>query len=314
MSSFERGNFEKELEFCTNLYPGFSEIEGIISAFYKAREKFAEENAEVINSAHISLEEKEVKQKLKQGEPLYPQVIVRKDLMQDFFEAVAGEISKQNDNLLKEELEEFKEQFLAEAFPASKKSFYFTPEKVSSLLQLPPDSSMDSDLGTFIITFVLSSLYQYLLEDVPREIDTELWQQGCCPVCGSSPHFGMLKDEGARYLECWLCATRWWFPRLQCPYCNNTDHDKMGYFTLKSEKQETKVQKLVEGICHINFCKACNSYIKVFDARACESEDMLLTLHNLATLSHDILARKEGFLPGSHLYWICNEELQQLAN
>jgi len=160
-------------------------------------------------------------------------------------------------------------------------------------------TSLSADLVTFILTVSIGSLQQNgKLRDVFANDSTE---HKHCPTCGLPPHYGTIKEDGTRHLECWLCGTTWVHPRLKCPYCFITEQEDQGYFTTK----ET-------GCCKVHFCKSCNKYYKIFDTRLVGKPDIIAFIHNLATLSLDTLAVKEGFHPGSGLRWVSESEIAML--
>jgi formate dehydrogenase maturation protein FdhE len=162
------------------------------------------------------------------------------------------------------------------------------------------ETVLEQDLATFLFSMMLSSFYRQQLESSSEVLRTDLWEGGDCPLCGEKPHFGMLRSEdGAKVLECWLCGTRWVHTRIKCPFCNNEEQEDLGYFTAESNE-----------ICRVNFCKLCCQYYKVFDARKFDADGALsLSIHNLATLAYDLLARKEGFTAGSVLDWVNENEV-----
>ena len=162
------------------------------------------------------------------------------------------------------------------------------------------ETVLEQDLATFLFPLMLSSLYRQYLQSSAEVLRTDLWEGGDCPLCGEKPHFGMLRPEdGAKQLECWLCGTRWVHTRIKCPFCNNEEQESLGYFTIEGND-----------ICRVNFCKSCSHYYKIFDARKFQTDgDLILTVHNLATLDYDLKAREEGFTPGSGLEWVNEMEI-----
>lgn len=117
-------------------------------------------------------------------------------------------------------------------------------------------------------------------------IDGERWRRGYCPICGGSPDFGYLKRENsARYLICNRCDSEWLFQRLQCPYCDNKDQNKLQYYT--DEK----------GVYRLYVCDNCKRYLKAIDQRQVE-ETVLLPLERFMTIDMDRQALEKGYQPG----------------
>jgi len=122
-----------------------------------------------------------------------------------------------------------------------------------------------------------------LREAVGERIQKETWNYGYCPLCGSSPDMASLDDQGKRILHCELCGSEWRYPRLKCPFCENSEPKELGYFVSEEE----------EGF-RVDFCKKCKVYIKTIDMRVVESPAPL-ELENIITLHLDMLAHEQGF-------------------
>lgn len=116
-------------------------------------------------------------------------------------------------------------------------------------------------------------------------LDMENWRRGYCPVCGGNPDFSYLtKDTGARWLVCSRCDTGWLFQRLECPYCQNYDQNKLSFFTNEG------------GTYRLYICNQCKHYLKAVDLRQFKDE-VLLPLERLTTLDLDRQAQAEGYSP-----------------
>ena len=95
-------------------------------------------------------------------------------------------------------------------------------------------------------------LYAFARRVLPR-VRREEWRGSHCPVCGGSPYHGYL-DPGSRRktLICGKCFCPWTAPRLQCPFCDNTLQEQLGYY----------YQEQVPGE-RIDYCTACRSLLPV---------------------------------------------------
>jgi len=147
--------------------------------------------------------------------------------------------------------------------------------------------SKEVDLNPEVLQFlgrmaIKPSLFA-LRETISDTIEKMEWENGYCPVCGSGPDMACFEKNGKRYLHCGLCGQKWPFPRVRCPFCDNHDHETLGYFQAETE----------EGF-RIDFCRKCQKYIKTIDKRAFE-EPAPLELENLATIHLDLLAAEHGF-------------------
>jgi len=290
----------EEIKTCCRLYPEFASAEPLVKSLYQAKESFAKKP---LQPEPINLSAEEIQGRFAAGAPLVDKPAVDKKAFLELFRALSPQFVKKEPSL-KESLKEL-ETFFKDYFALQEGETWPVgdwPDLIAGAVEKTP---VQRDLATLIVTFILSSLFdlQYNLEQTD-DIDAAAWTQGGCPVCGVKPHYGLLKDkEGVRMLSCWLCGFRWVFSRLQCPYCLNKDMEDLGLFTVGDNQN-----------CRVHFCKNCRSYLKVFDLRDAVAEDAYLPVHNLATLSYDLHAAKEGFKPGSGLQWVNEEEQNQSAN
>ena len=132
--------------------------------------------------------------------------------------------------------------------------------------------------------------------------DDALWRKDHCPVCGSAPDLGLLKEQaepseflvakaGRLLLHCSLCGHLWRFPRLVCPSCGEGEHDKLDLFVPEGRERE-----------RIHACATCRHYLVVtnrvdtdaaFDADAAP-----------AALAHlDAAAQERGYTPICATAW-----------
>jgi hypothetical protein len=95
-------------------------------------------------------------------------------------------------------------------------------------------------------------LYAFARRAVPR-LNGEEWRRNRCPVCGGSPYHGYLDPESRRRtLICGKCFCPWTAPRLQCPFCDNTLQEQLGYFYQEQAPRE-----------RIDYCTACRSVLPI---------------------------------------------------
>lgn len=110
------------------------------------------------------------------------------------------------------------------------------------------------------------------------------WPHTHCPVCGSLPLIGELRDkEGFRHMTCSFCRTSYRVPRLQCALCGEQHHEKLSYFTADDETGY-----------RVEVCQSCKMYIKTADFRELDKK-ILPLIDDLESLSLDILAGNEGY-------------------
>lgn len=293
----------EEIKSCHQLYPEFESAQDLVSSLYKAKESFFKKYSESRTKAEITLTEKDVQERLSAGSPLIADPVADKKTFTELCKVVTAAIVKKEPSL-KDPMKQL-ESFVAEYFAKDDKRTVSVKDMPALIAEIVEKTPLKPDLTTFIITFMLPSLFgdYYNLDNV-ENINAALWEKGNCPVCGTKPHYGLLKDkEGVRMLDCWLCGYQRVFPRIKCPYCLNTEQEHLGFFTVGTSEK-----------CRVHFCKKCDSYVKIFDLRSSINEDAFLPVHNLATLSYDLFALKEGFKPGSGLLWVNEEEHNHSAN
>ena len=140
-----------------------------------------------------------------------------------------------------------------------------------------------------VVKDALIPFYLSYAAAVRAETDFVLWGEGRCPICGQNPGMAMLDREGARILECSFCRTGWYFPRLECPFCRNSDPRRLGYF-YADNYPGTRVQ----------FCECCKSYLKTAVVKEVGRE-VFLALEDIYTMDLDLLAQREGYSAGRDL-------------
>ncbi len=120
-----------------------------------------------------------------------------------------------------------------------------------------------------------------------ENIRQEKWRQSRCPVCGAKPEFAYLEKEvGARWCLCSACATEWFFKRMQCPYCDNTDGKTLSFLTSD------------DGLYRLYLCEQCKSYLKSIDLRK-TTRDVVMALESLTTVAMDAQAQEKGYHRGA---------------
>jgi FdhE protein len=113
---------------------------------------------------------------------------------------------------------------------------------------------------------------------IPKE-----WFKGYCPICGSLPSMLYLMGQGERRACCSWCGTEWGLHRLQCPYCDNRNHESLGYITPEDEPQY-----------RIQYCRICGVYFKLIDTRD-RIDPVYFPLEEWTTLHLDLLAQEAGW-------------------
>jgi FdhE protein len=111
------------------------------------------------------------------------------------------------------------------------------------------------------------------------------WAHGYCPICGTWPLLGEFRSlDRTRRLRCGRCAGDWRIDWLHCPYCGETDHERLGSLVLEDKLQTVTVET----------CLHCFGYLKsVTTLRAIPPAELLLW--DLETVEFDIAALDRGY-------------------
>ena len=111
------------------------------------------------------------------------------------------------------------------------------------------------------------------------------WSRGHCPACGALPTRSVMRGkERERRLLCGRCGTGWAFPRVRCPSCGGSDHERMGYLHAAGEGEHRRAE----------VCDGCGGYVKSVALLDDPDADRLLQL-DLETAALDFLALEGGY-------------------
>lgn len=126
-----------------------------------------------------------------------------------------------------------------------------------------------------------------------KTLQTVVWTQGFCPVCGAYPTLAELRGLARdRVLRCGRCAAGWTFPHDRCPYCNNGDGQALGYFAAESERESRRAVT----------CEVCRGYLKTATTLEPLTPDQLL-IRDLETLELDVAALEAQYQRPDGLGW-----------
>lgn len=154
-------------------------------------------------------------------------------------------------------------------------------------------SGLEGDLIAYALYSSLNPFYNSYMRAVSSITDFSIWRDGCCPVCGHAAAMAKHREEdGARILECGQCQAQWNYPRVECPFCDNNDYNRLRYFYVPGERFR-----------QVHVCEECKGYIKTVDTREMDRE-AFLGLEAIATAYLDALAVQEGYkCPGGHPFF-----------
>jgi formate dehydrogenase formation protein len=111
------------------------------------------------------------------------------------------------------------------------------------------------------------------------------WSRGHCPACGALPTLSVVRGkEHERRLHCGRCGTGWAFPRVRCPSCGESDHERLGYLHAVGEDEYRRAE----------VCDGCRGYVKSVALLDAPDADRLLEL-DLETAALDFVALEGGY-------------------
>jgi FdhE protein len=127
-----------------------------------------------------------------------------------------------------------------------------------------------------------------LLQACGRAMARELpatWWEGYCPLCGTWPVVAEYTGlERKRQLRCGRCGSAWAIPLLRCVFCDETEHENLGYLTPEAGEQTRKIE-----VCH-----TCKGYLKAFTTVRTLAPWAIL-LDDLTTVPLDVAALERGY-------------------
>jgi FdhE protein len=111
------------------------------------------------------------------------------------------------------------------------------------------------------------------------------WTRGICPVCGGEPDFACITTAAERLLICGRCQTRWPTSPFACPFCEESDKQRITSFATP------------DGTYRVTACQSCKRYLKTLDGRVAGRAAMP-SVDSIATLPLDAVVMQRGFKNG----------------
>lgn len=165
-------------------------------------------------------------------------------------------------------------------------------EALATRLAVPADTcALVGQLGALPL---LLNASRRLNADVART-----WQRGYCPVCGAWPSMAEMRGiQRERRLRCGCCGSDWLLPVLRCAFCDESDHQKLGYFTSEGEEHVVRVET----------CGSCRGYLKSMSTLGALPV-ATLAAKDLSTVAFDLAAADRGYARPSRPGWRLKVEI-----
>ncbi len=143
--------------------------------------------------------------------------------------------------------------------------------------------SLDPEVVTFLTRWSLWPSLEACAAGLEVWASAIGWDGNLCPLCGSGAGLAELRgDEGVRFLHCSFCGWEWSFQRTGCPYCGNTDHQRLEMLYAAEDRR-----------AHLSVCHECKAFVKTIDNK--EFRGLIPVVEDLATPHLDLVAAERGY-------------------
>jgi FdhE protein len=266
---------EKEFPQYQSLLPFWDQILSIQEAF-----------TERIRSGLNPKEDPRWKLKMEEGFPLlsWLDVPVDENLMEELFRILCQAAVRANAKF-KEEIPKVEKWLEGKARDFTEWTRLFLQEDGKPFAQKIRDYGLDVDIMVFLFLNSWKPFLKALAREIGQKtgVSQKTWEKGYCPICGAMPLLSFIHEEGKRSGVCAACESTWSMPRIFCPYCENTQPEKLHYF----------FQEENEGL-RLDVCNSCRHYLKTLDLRKKEINPVPV-IEDLLTTHLDLWAQEKGY-------------------
>lgn len=127
------------------------------------------------------------------------------------------------------------------------------------------------------------------------------WQRGYCPVCGAWPSMVEMRGiQRERRLRCGCCGSDWLLPVLRCAFCDEIDHQKLGFLLNEEGEQHIRVET----------CSTCRGYLKTLTTLGA-LPFTTLAAKDISTVTFDLAAQDRGYARPARPGWQLRVEVVQ---
>lgn len=130
----------------------------------------------------------------------------------------------------------------------------FIKEDESYFEMINEKYQINKEITGFLVFNSLKPSIVSFSEKISTYLEKGEWEKGYCPICGSMPELSVFEKDGKRFLVCGFCSHKWASKRIYCPFCENTDHETLQYFSIDDEEEY-----------RVDTCDKCRCYIKTIN-------------------------------------------------
>ena len=155
----------------------------------------------------------------------------------------------------------------------------------------------------YISETVFAPVLRAMVDGLGEPLSKLGWDEGYCPVCGSTPSISHLSPKevtdldqlvgggGKKYLHCSLCGHDWRYRRNACAACGNDENESREIFYVDDARYE-----------RIEACHKCGKYCLSIDMREVETQPNLDAVQ-IGLIHLDLIARQKNLTPISPTLW-----------
>lgn len=162
----------------------------------------------------------------------------------------------------------------------------FIKENESYFDMINEKYQINKEILGFIVFNSLKPSITAFAEKISAYLKDVEWERGYCPVCGSMPELSVFEKDGKRFLICGFCSHKWTSKRIYCPFCENSNHETLQYFSIDDEEEY-----------RVDACDDCKHYIKTIN-RELTTREIFLPLESQTTVYINSRFEEMGYESG----------------
>lgn len=285
-SQFCTENIEKAVKAIKNKKPELDEMLELYEKIFILQEK-AKKNHEI---SGLNIPEEKIKLRITNNFPLieinrFPiDYEISGKLMMDLIGIVSNKGSETDD--ISDSLSKLSVLIQENKIITEELFNSFMQENESYFDMINDQYKIHKEITGFIVYNSLKPSIAAFSDKISAYLDDVQWDKGYCPVCGSLPELSVFEKDGKRFLICGFCSHKWASKRIYCPFCENSDHETLHYYSIDDEEEY-----------RVDVCDKCRCYIKTINTGQTHRE-IYYPLESQSTDYIDIKFKNMGFKTG----------------